>query len=259
MHIIVFVRQAAVTRYYSIDSQGRLKEDDMGFELNESDRYAMEEALLTKERLGGSITAVAVGPPNRDKILKECLALGADEAIRVWDEAIADSDSCGIARVLSAFIKTLSFDLILTGSQDDHDLSMHIAPLAAHILGIPYATIVCKLTLSDGVATVHRELENGIEEILEMNLPVLLTVQTGINVTRYTSLSGMMKAKKIPIQLMDLAGIGLNGSDVGSAGSQTDIEKCYLPQVAIKASILKGSADETAQQLVNELKQKGAL
>ena len=257
--IIVYVKETAFGTHFNITQENKLSETGMSYQLNEWDRYAMEEALLIRDKFGGSVTAIALGQKRLDKVLRECLALGADRAIRIWDSEMSGSDSYAIAKVLHQTIRSMEYDLVLTGSQDDEDMCTSVAPALAQMLGIQYATLAIRIQLKGGKARVHRELEEGIEEIMEVDLPAVFTVQTGINLPRYTSFSGIKKAKKKELKRISLKDLGLSEMDVGKLGSKVTIDKLYIPEMVVTAKILDGTPGEIANKLLSELSERGAI
>ena len=260
MDIIICVKQALdSTQDIRLTEEGRIYEKGLSYVLNDWDNYALEEALLTKEKLSGSLTAITVGPERADQVLKECLAKGADKAIRIWDRAIEGSDGHALAGILCEVIKRMKYDLILAGAQAEDDGCAHVGPAIAQILGIHHATMITKIRIQSGKTRVHRELEGGFEEVLEVDLPAVFTIQTGINKPRYPSLKGIKRAMKEEVKMMGLKDIGLCSDDVGEAGSATRVEQLYLPQIERFAEILEGEPDETAAALSHILKDRGYI
>jgi electron transfer flavoprotein beta subunit len=187
------------------------------------------------------------------------MARGADKAIRMTDPKFNGSDGYAIAKILHSAIKTLHYDLILTGAQAGDDGSSMVGPILAELLKIPHVTMVKKIELGTGVAKVNRELEGGLEEQIEVKLPAVFSVQTGINEPRYVSIMGIRKAMQKEIKIMTLADTGLTENDVGPAGSWITIEKMYVPPVEKQAEFLKGSPEEVATRVAEILKAKGLI
>ena len=163
------------------------------------------------------------------------------------------------SRASEVAMKDLPFDLIMTGAQASDDGYAEVGPILAEFLGVPHATMVKKVELNDNVATVTRELEGGLEEVVELKLPALLTIQTGINEPRYVSISGLRKAMKKKIKVLNLADIGLSENEVGEAGSWIRIEEMYVPPVEKQVEFLKGSPEEIAAKIVEIIKDKGLI
>jgi len=243
-----------------IDSTGKaIEKTGLVFDINEWDDYALEEAVRIKEKQGGTVTAITIGPQDSDSTLRKCLARGADTAIRLTDSRFEGSDAYATAKILHATIKTLHYDLILTGMQAGDDGNAAVGPILAELLSIPHATMVKKIELGAGTAKINRELEGGLEETLEVKLPALFTIQTGINEPRYVSIMGIRKAMQKPIKTMTLTDTGLTEADVGEAGSWTKIEKLYVPPVEKQAEFLKGTPDEIATKITEILKSRGLI
>lgn len=236
-----------------------IEKEGLVLDINEWDDYALEEAALLKENFGGTVTVITVGSEDANNILRKCLARGTDNAIRITDPKLEGSDGYGIAKILSKVIKDLTYDLIFTGAQAGDDGYAVVGPALAELLEIPHATLVKKIELKDEIARVKRELEGGLEEIVEVKLPAVLTIQTGINEPRYVSLTGIRKAMKKEIKVLGLADIGLSENDVGEAGSWIKIEKIYVPPVEKQAEFLEGSPEEVATKIAEILKAKGLI
>ncbi|MEM3577031.1 MAG: electron transfer flavoprotein subunit beta/FixA family protein [Candidatus Bathyarchaeia archaeon] len=262
MDIIVCVKHVPETAEaeLKIHASGKaIEKTGLVFDINEWDDYALEEAVRIKEKLGGTVTAITVGAEDSDSTLRKCLARGADKAIRVSDPKFEGSDGYATAKILHSIIKNLHYDLILTGFQAGDDGYSMVGPILAEMLGIPHAALVKKIELGAGTARVNRELEGGIEEVLEVRLPALFAVQTGINEPRYVSIMGIRKAMQKEIKVVSLAETGLSEADVGEAGSWLRIEKLYVPPVEKQAEFLKGSPDEVAAKIVEILKSRGLI
>ncbi|MEM3703655.1 MAG: electron transfer flavoprotein subunit beta/FixA family protein [Candidatus Bathyarchaeia archaeon] len=262
LDIIVCVKHVPETAEaeLKIDASGKgIEKTGLVFDINEWDDYALEEAVRIKEKFGGTVTAITVGSEDSESTLRKCLARGADKAIRLTDPKFAYSDAYATAKILYNVIKNLHFDLILTGAQAGDDGSAVVGPVLAELLGIPHTTMVKKIEFSDGKAVVNRELEGGLEERLEVKLPALFTVQTGINEPRYVSIMGIRKAMQKEVKVLGLADTGLSENEVGEAGSWLKIEKLYVPPVEKQAEFLKGSPDEIAAKVVEILKSRGLI
>ena len=262
MDIIVCVKHVPETAEaeLKIDATGKgIDRTGLVFDINEWDDYALEEAVRIREKQGGTVTAITIGADDSDTTLRKCLARGADKAIRMTDPKFNDSDGYATAKILHSAIKTLHFDLILTGMQAGDDGQATVGPILAEMLKIPHATMVKKIELATGTAKVNRELEGGLEEQVEVKTPALLSVQTGINEPRYVSIMGIRKAMQKEIKLMTLADTGLTENDVGAAGSWVKIENMYVPPVEKQAEFIKGSPDEIATRITEILKSRGLI
>jgi electron transfer flavoprotein beta subunit len=243
-----------------IDAGGKaVEKTGLVFSINEWDEYALEEAVRIKEKFGGTITVITVGSEDSDLMLRKCLARGADKAALLTDPKFLGSDAYATAKILCSAIKTMHYDIILTGVQASDDGYAMVGPILAELLGIPHVTMVKKIEVDIETARVHRELEGGLEEVLEVKIPALFAVQTGINEPRYVSIMGIRKAAQKEIKIMRLADIGLSENDVGEAGSWLRIEKLYVPPVEKKAVFISGTPDEVTAEIVRILKSRGLI
>ena len=262
MDIIVCVKHVPETAEaeIKIDPAGKtIEKSGLVFDINEWDDYALEEAVQIKEKIGGTVTAITVGSEDADSTLRKCLARGADKAVRLTDPKFEGSDGYAIAKILYKTIKDLPFNMIFTGAQAGDDGYAIVGPTLAELLGIPHATMVKKIELNGDIAKVNRELEGGLEEIIEIKLPAVLTIQTGINEPRYVSIMGIRKAMQKEIKVFSLAEVGLSENEVGEAGSWTKIENMYVPPVEKQAEFLKGSPEEIAARIAEILKARGLI
>jgi len=225
-----------------------IRETDIGFEMNEPDSYALEEALRLKEKHGGEVVALSMGPERVKQTIKEALAKGADRGIHVADDKFFLLDPLASARSLAAAVQKQKFDLILTGLQsDDHGFGQ-TGVLLAGLLGLPHATIIMQIEVADGRMKLKRELEAGWFQWVELPLPAVLTIQSGINKVRYATLKGIMAAKKKEITTVPRESLG-----VVSEPTQR-LERIYVPQKTKKTELLSGTPKEAAAKLVEKLK-----
>jgi electron transfer flavoprotein beta subunit len=225
-----------------------IKESDIGFEMNEPDSYALEEALRLKEKHGGEVIALSFGPERVKQTIKEALAKGADRAIHVADDHFAQLDPLGTAKVLAAAIGKEKCDLVLTGLQsDDHGFGQ-TGVLLAGLLNLPHATIIMQIEVQDGKMKLKRELEAGWFQWMECPLPAVLSIQSGINKVRYATLKGIMAAKKKEIATVSRESLGV------SLETTQKIEKIYVPTKTKKTEYLNGTPKEIAAKLVEKLK-----
>lgn len=224
---------------------------------NEADNYALETALLLKEKHGGSVTLISVGPQKVDEVLRMGLAKGADRAIRLTDELFDKGDAWTTAKVLAQAISQNKFDVVLTGCIATDDGYSQIGPTIAAMLKIPSASYVNKLEVIDNSKLrVDRELEGGILERKEISLPALLTIQTGINTPRYASIIGIKRAGSKPLDILDAAKLNF---DATALESLTELDKMYMPKVEAKAQFIAGSDDEISEKLSILVKEKVGL
>jgi electron transfer flavoprotein beta subunit len=236
-----------------------IKEAGLVFSLNDWDNYAVEEAVRIKEKFGGKVIAITVGPEESEDVLRRALALGADEAIRVTDPALEGSDGYTTAKILAAVIKDIPYDIILTGVQANDDGCAQVGASIAEFLGIPHATLVTAMELAEKRVKVNRELEGGMQEILDIELPALFTIQSGINEPRYVSIMGIRKVAQKEIKVLDLNAIGLKSEQTGERGSLIVVERIFPPSVGKGAEIFSGAPDVVAAKVMDIFEKGGAF
>src|SRR3984885_660739 len=183
-----------------LNETGAWIREDVSYEVNEPDAYALEEALRQKEKHGGEVVVVTAGPARAATVLREALAKGADRAIHLEDDNFVRLDSANTARAIAAAVAEGDFDLIVTGLQSDDYGCAQTGVLLAEILGLPHATIIIGIEKTDGGLHLKRELEAGHYQFIDMKLPAVLTIQSGINKLRYASLLGIKQAKTKPVR-----------------------------------------------------------
>jgi len=233
-----------------VDATGKdIVRDKLAFTINEADNYALEEALLAKEKHNANVTLVSVGPQLAEEVLRMGLAKGGTAAARIDSTGIGEGDGVGLARVLAAWFKGKTFDLILTGAIASDDGNSQVGPALAELLGLPHAAYVTKLDYQPGKLTVKRELEGGFLEVKELSTPAVVTIQTGGNTPRYASIMGIKRAGAKPIE--QTAAV--------RPESKTQLLKVYVPQVVSAAQMIEGTVEEKATKLAQLLKEKGAV
>ena len=243
-----------------IDKDGKdIKKDTLDYDMNDWDRFAIEEAVRIKEKVEGSVTAVAVAPDDAEEMLRECLARGADEAFLLWDESCAGSDSFATAQILAQFIKGRAHDLILTGTLAEDDCAGALGGVLAAMLGILASTLVSAIEPDGGKVRFRRELEGGLYEAVEMDLPALLAVATGLNEPRFVSIRAVRKVAGIEIPVTAPADFGLDASKIGASGARIQIESMVMPPEGEGAEIISGTAEDAAGKLAEILKEKGGI
>jgi electron transfer flavoprotein beta subunit len=250
MKIIVAIKQVPERdAQVRIDADGKwIEESDIQFAMNESDAYALEEALQLKEKHGGEVVALSAGPERVGTTIREALAKGADRAIHVESDSLKQLDSLAVARLLAEAIRPESPDLVLTGLQSD-DLGLgQTGVILAELLGLPHASLILTVEKTDSGLTVKRELENGWFQNIELPLPAVLTIQSGGNKLRYATLMGIKRAKTKEVRRVA-------ASDLGAPGAALAVlESVALPQKQRSTQILPGTAKEAATALVEKLK-----
>lgn len=230
-------------------------ESGINFGLNPYDRYALEEALKIKAAGEGEVVAVTLGPDRAAQVLKTCLATGADRAIHLKDDAFQGGDPWANALALAAAIRTVEPDLVLCGFQADDDTLAQTPVLLAGILDMPHATGAMKIERTDAGVRVERELEADRREVVDLPLPSVITVQTGINEPRYASIKGIMAAKRKEMKTPDPADLGIDPSQVGAAGSRLRFFDMAVPPKKEGGEVLTGTADEIALALVKRIRE----
>jgi electron transfer flavoprotein beta subunit len=242
-----------------IDADGTwIKEDNIKFEINSYDTYALEEALRAKDAAEAEVVVVSIGPDRVTQALRTALGMGADRAVHVKDAEANGSDALGIAKILGTVAKEENPDLIYMGMMSEDGNFAAVAPMLAEVVGIPHTTAASKIERSDGSLTVEREIEGGAREVVELQTPCLVAVQSGLNQVRYASLKGIMAAKKKPLDVKTVADLGLGGQ-VGAGAAKIKIEKIAPPPKGDRAEILEGSPGEIASSLVKKIKELGLL
>jgi electron transfer flavoprotein beta subunit len=227
--------------------------EDVGYEVNEPDAYALEEELRQREKNGGEVVVITAGPARAQQVLREALAKGADRAIHIEDERFVTLDAFNIARAIAAAIKDESFDLIFTGLQSDDFGYAQTGVLLAELLGWAHATIIMQIEAgvngNPGGIRVKRELESGFFQYVEMPLPSVLTIQSGINKLRYATLMGIKQAKNKPLRKVSF-------DEVSAAlkPNQLNIERLYIPVKTKQTEVIQGSPQEVAKKLVAKLR-----
>jgi electron transfer flavoprotein beta subunit len=236
-----------------------IQEDNIKFEINSYDTYALEEALRLKDADAETeVVVVSIGPDRVTQALRTALGMGADRAIHVNDAEAETSDALGFAKILAAVAKEESPEIIFTGLMSDDGNAAAVPPMLAELAGVPSASGVTATDKQDAVMVVERELEGGSLEVVELPMPCLISIQTGANQVRYASLKGIMQAKKKPFDVKTAGDLGLSGQ-VGAGAAKISIDKIYSPPKSASAEILSGSTGEVVAALVGKIKELGLL
>lgn len=259
MKIVVLIKNVPDTEAKIKPTPDRTRIDTQGIKwvMNTFDEYAVEAALQLKEKFkdGTTVTVVSLGPDRVVETLRTALAMGADEAVHVWDPAFEGADMLNSAKILSKVVASLGFDLVFGGKQGiDYDAAQTCAAVAEH-LGIPQVQIVTKFEMSDDRTTIvaRRRIEGG-DEVVEIKLPAVVTCEKGLNEPRYASLPGIMKAKKKEIKKVALADLGgLTPDEVGAAGSGTKIVGYETLPERAACKMIAGEPAQQAAELVRAL------
>lgn len=236
-----------------VEGSAWIRESDIGFETNEPDSFALEEALRLKEKHGGEVVAISMGPERAKQTIKEALAKGAERGIHVSDPEFFRLDPLTSARSFAAALQRENFDLILTGLQSDDQGFGQTGVLLAELLERPHATIIMAIEVIGSGLKLKRELEAGWFQWVEVPLPAVLTIQSGINKPRYATLKGIMAAKKKEIATIERTSLG-----VADARTQ-QVERIYVPQKSKKTEFITGSPKEAAAKLIDKLRHEARV
>jgi electron transfer flavoprotein beta subunit len=262
MEILVCVKRVPDTAENEFELNGAgndLDRDDLVYSVNEWDNYAVEEAIQMVDNVGGSVTVITVGDDESEEVLRREMAMGANNGVLLADDAFEGSDGRGIAAILKAEIEKGSYDLILTGAQADEGAGQ-VGGMVAAMLDYPYASLVNKIeVMDDKNIKVGREIEGGNQEMNEIALPCVLSIQTGINEPRYVGIRGIRKVAKVEIPVKTAADLGLDAGTVGDAGAKTRRVDYFVPDMGEGAEMLEGSTDEIIEKLIEKLKANGGL
>ena len=262
MEILVCVKRVPDTAENEIEVNRDgtdIERDDLVYSVNEWDNYAVEEAIQIRDRVGGSITVVTVGDEEDEEVVRREMAMGADNGILLSDNAFNGCDGKGIASVLKAAVEKGNYDLILTGAQAD-DGAGQVGGMLAAMLDWPYASLVNLLeVIDDKKIKVGREIAGGNQEMNEIDLPCVLSIQTGINEPRYVGIRGIRKVASLEIPVHTAADLGIAGATVGESGARIKRLDYFVPDAGEGAEILEGSTDEIIDKLVELLKAKGGI
>jgi electron transfer flavoprotein beta subunit len=256
MNIVVCLKQVPGTTEVKINPEtNTLIRQGIQNVINPFDTYALEEGVRLKEKHGGKVTVITMGPPQADAALKEAVSLGADDVILLSDRAFAGADTWATANTLAkAILKLGKIDLIICGRQTIDGDTGQVGPEMAEMLNIPFIAYVSKIEeIKDNLLRVTRAIEDG-HEVLEAALPAVITVAKEINVPRLPSLRGIMKSKSAVITTWGIKELCVSDSEVGLAGSSTQVVKIFFPQRVSKAEVLTGDNAEKVDKLVEKLK-----
>ena len=262
MEILVCVKRVPDTAENEIEIKGDgtdIERDDLVYSVNEWDNYATEEAIQIRDNVGGSVTVVTVGDDEAEEVLRRQMAMGADKGILLSDDAFEGSDGRGIAAILKAIVEKGNYDLILTGAQAD-DGAAQVGGMLAAMLDLPYASLVNKVDVGSGkTIKVGREIEGGNQEMSEIELPCVLSIQTGINEPRYVGIRGIRKVASVEIPTHGAGDLGLSADSIGAGAARVKRVDYFTPEMGAGAEILEGSIEEKIDKLIELLKAKGGL
>ena len=230
-----------------------IRETDISYEMNEPDSFALEEALRLREKHGGEVVVISMGPERARQTMKEALAKGANRGILISDDKFFLLDPLGSAKSLAAALQKENCDLILTGLQSDDQGFGQTGVLLAELLGLPHATIIMQIEVQEGRMRLKRELEAGWFQWVELPMPAVLSIQSGINKVRYATLQGIMAAKKKEIVTIPRESLGVTHEPTER------VERIYVPQKTKKTEFLTGTPKEAAAKLVEKLRHEARV
>ncbi|MBZ5685267.1 MAG: electron transfer flavoprotein subunit beta/FixA family protein [Acidobacteriia bacterium] len=260
MEILVCVRRVPDTSENEIELNAAgndIEREELVYSVNEADNYAVEEALQIRDRVGGNVTVVTVGGEDDEEVLRRELAMGANHAVLISDEAFSGSDGRGIATILKDFVRKGRYDLILTGVQADD--AAQVGGMLAAMLDYPFASLVNSITAEDGKLKVSREIEGGNREISEIDLPCVLSIQTGINEPRYVGMRGIRQVASVPIPTLGASDLGVEKAAVGEVAAKVRRVDYFVPAFSKGADMLHGSREENAHTVLELVAARGGL
>lgn len=256
MNIYVLLKRTFDTEEKISLSGGKINEDGAEFIINPYDEYAVEEAIQVRDAQGGEVTVISVGTEEAEKQLRTALAMGADKAVLInIEDDIENGDQFTTSKIIAEYLKDKEADLIIAGNVAIDGGSGQVGPRVAELLEIPYITTITKLEISDRNVSVTRDVE-GDSEIIETSLPLLVTAQQGLNEPRYPSLPGIMKAKKKPLEELELDDLDLEEEDVEAKTKTLEI---YLPPKKEAGKVLSGEIKDQVTELVQLLRSEAKV
>jgi electron transfer flavoprotein beta subunit len=255
MNIFVIMKRTFDTEERISISNGQIDDSGAEFIINPYDEYAIEEAIVLRDEHGGEVTVITVGTEDAEKELRTALAMGADKAVLIDAEELDEMDQFTTATLISTYLKDKEFDIIIGGNVAVDGGSGQGGPRVAQALGIPQVTTITKIDVDGSTATIVRDVE-GDQETIEVSLPVLVTAQQGLNEPRYPSLPGIMKAKKKPLETLDLDDLDLEEDDVAPKTKTIEI---FLPPNKAAGKILAGDSSAQVTELVSLLKSEAKV
>ena len=259
MEILVCVRRVPDTAENEIELNADgtdIEREELVYSVNGPDNYAVEEALQIRDRIGGTVTVVTVGGEEDEEVLRRQLAMGANKAVLLADDAFSDSDGRGVANILKKFVRKGHYNLILTGVQAE-DGAAQVGGMLAAMLDYPFASLVNSITLEEGKLRVGREVEGGSREINDIELPCVLSIQTGINEPRYVGMRGIRQVASVPIPALGAAELGIDPAITGERAAKVRRIDYFIPDVGEGAEMLHGTREENASRVIELVYAKG--
>ena len=262
VEILVCVRRVPDTSENEIQLNAAgndIERDDLVYSVNEPDNYAVEEALQIAAKVGGNVTVVTVGGEDDEEVLRREMAMGANQGVLISDDAFNGSDGKGIATILKAFVQKGKYDLVLTGIQAE-DGGAQVGGMLAALLDYPFASLVNSISVLDGgKLKVSREIEGGNREMSEIDLPCVLSIQTGINEPRYVGMRGIRQVASAEIPTYGASDLGVDQATVGEAGAKVKRTDYFVPALGKGAEMLQGDREEIIAKLIELMKAKGGM
>lgn len=256
LNIVVCVKQVPdTTAKKELGPDFRINRGSLEAVINPFDEYAIEEALQLKERHGGEVTALTMGPASAEDTMRKVLAMGVDKGVLITDPALEGSDTWTTAYVLAQALRNLPYDVILTGMESTDARTGLVPAGLAEQLALPSLTYASRVNLQDGRATVNRQIAGGYEEI-EAPLPALVSVVKGVNEPRYPSLKGIMAAKRKEIHRLSLADLEISPSEVGAAGSKTEVVAATPRGEKTAGQVVRPDSPEGAARVIADFLQQ---
>ncbi|MYL62844.1 electron transfer flavoprotein subunit beta [Bacillus hwajinpoensis] len=255
MNIYVIMKRTFDTEEKIVIENGEISEEGVEFIINPYDEYAIEEAIQLRDDHGGEVTVVSIGDEEVEKELRTALAMGADKAVLINNEDLDESDQYTTTALLAAYFEDKEYDIILGGNVSNDNSTGQIGPRLAEKLGIAYVTTITKLDIDGTMATMERDVE-GDMEVVEAQLPLLVTAQQGLNEPRYPSLPGIMKAKKKPLEEIDYDDLDVDEDEIEA---KTETIEVYLPPKKEAGKVLEGEIGDQVEELVKLLRQEAKV
>ncbi len=262
MNILVCVRRVPDTSENEIQLNGAgddIEREDLVYSINEWDNYAVEEALQITARVGGEVTVITVGDEEDEEVLRREMAMGAKQGVLLTDEIFAGSDAKGIATILKSYVDKNKFDLILSGVQAE-DGGAQVGGMLAALLDYPFASLVNAIEVLEGSKLkITREIAGGNKEISEIDLPCVLSIQTGINEPRYVGMRGIRQVASVEIPQFGASELGVDKGAVGEVGAKVKRLDYFVPALGQGAEMLTGEREDVIDRLIELMKSKGGL
>ncbi|GEN31466.1 electron transfer flavoprotein beta subunit [Cerasibacillus quisquiliarum] len=256
MNIYVLLKKTFDTEEKIVVSDGRIEDDSAEYIINPYDEYAVEEAIKQRDEHGGEVTVVTVGDEDSEKQLRTALAMGADKAVLInTEDDLEEGDQYTTTEILAAYFEDKDVDLILAGNVAIDEASGQVGPRLAEKLDIPFVTTIVGLDIENETVHIEKDVEGDVEKV-ETSLPLLVTCQQGLNEPRYPSLPGIMKAKKKPLEELELDDLDLDEDDLEPKTETIDI---FLPPEKEAGRILEGEIEDQVKELVSLLKDEAKV